>query len=268
MMTRLWTTLAAIALAPMAHAADLTFERAFAFAGPSGLAYDARFCGLWVANETGQVALVNLYGDEIRRFSADLRRIDAVAMDGGDLLLTNGAGTYQSVTVTGRALSAPFSIAAGGRDNDGLFVDPLTRDRWITDDSLSEIVRITADGTFASRVEGATLSTPLMEPQGITRDPVTGNLLVVDDADALDALFEFASDGTLLDVIPLARGAVADAEAITIQPETRTVFIGFDDTDTIAVYRYTPTAVGTPAAEPDPSGCVLSGAAGTLPRRG
>lgn len=255
-------------LAPPSPAADLTFVRAFPFSGPSGLAYDSRFCGLWVANETGQVVLVNLFGDELRRFATDLSRIDALAMENGDLLLTDGAGTYQRASITGEVRGAPFSMGKGIFDNDGLFVDPETQDTWVTDDSRSEVLRITAAGETEALVAGAALSIPLMEPQGITRDPGTGHLLVVDDADALDALFEFSADGALLDVIPLARGAVADAEAITLQPETGTLFIGFDDTDTIAVYTYAPTPTEAQVRATEPSGCTLSDAAGAWPTRG
>jgi len=158
-------------------------------------------------------------------------------------------------------------MGPGVRDNDGLFVNAATNETWVTDDSRAEVLRISESGVVEPLLIGAALSTPLMEPQGITRDPLTGHVLVVDDADALDALFEFGADGSLLDVIPLARGAVSDAEAITIQPETRTVFIGFDDTDTIALYRYTPTPNTAPVTAPEPGGCVIS-KAGRVPSRG
>lgn len=269
MMTYLRTVFAAIGICALPTAsvigADLVLERAFPFAGPSGLAYDARFCGLWVANETGEVALVNLHGDELRRFSVGLRRIDALAIEDGDLLLTDGGGRYQRASIDGEVLGPPFRMGAGVNDNDGLFVDPVTHETWVTDDSRAEVLRIGASGDAVAHVVGIMLTTPLMEPQGITRDPLSGNFLVVDDADALDALFEFAGDGTLLDVIPLARGAVADAEAITIQPETGTVFVGFDDTDTIAVYHYTPTPGASEAAEPGPSRCLVSQAGAPPP---
>lgn len=250
----------AAATAPAAGAAELTLVRSFAFPGPSGLAYDARFCGLWVANETGEVALLTLFGEELRRFSTDLSRIDAVAMDGGALLVTDGNGRYQRITEAGDRLGPPFRLADGFRDNDGLYVDPTTRDVWLTDDSRSRVVRLAggADARTHTVLRGTALATPMLEPQGITHDPVSGHILVVDDADALDALFEFAPDGTLLDVIPLAGGDLADAEAITIQPETHMLFIGFDDTDRIATYLYRATSRTEPTSEPGAGGCVIS----------
>ncbi|MBE3639173.1 NHL repeat-containing protein [Mangrovicoccus algicola] len=259
--------LALLAAAPPVMSADLTLLRSFEYAGPSGLSYDSRYCGIWVASESRDVRLITPWGDEIMGFEAGLSRVDAIAMDGDALVLSDGNGLYQRVDRSGAALGETFRLAGILTDTDGLYVDPASGDYWVADDGIAELVRVSAAGAVTRRVDGASQSAPLMEPQGITRDPRSGHFLVVDDADASDSLFEFDAQGRLLDVIPLGGGGY-DAEGITVQPDTGTVFIAYDDGDRIAAFSYVPTGdddIGPlAAASAEPGGCVLSG----LPGRG
>lgn len=245
-------------------AAELTHVRSFEMPGPSGLAYDGLYCALWVANETREVVLVNLHGDELRRFTAELGRVDAIALEGEALLLSDGNGTYQKVDREGVALSQPYRLSSVLSDTDGLFFDDQTRDYWVADDSISQLLRVRADGHIAQRVYGVQQNPQMMEPQGITRDPVSGNILAVDDADASDSLFEFSPDGQLLDVIPL-QFAAFDAEGITVQPDTQTLFVAFDDGDTIAGFNYVPSDNGLPPTLPGPGSCMISALPGDTP---
>jgi hypothetical protein len=123
---------------------------------------------------------------------------------------------------------------------------------------MSQLLRVRANGEITQRVYGVQQNPPMMEPQGITRDPVSGNILVVDDADASDSLFEFSPDGRLLDVISL-QFAGLDAEGITVQPDTQTLFVAFDDGDTIATFQYIPSPNGLPPALPVAATCMISG---------
>ncbi|MEM8555141.1 MAG: hypothetical protein AAGF71_10010, partial [Pseudomonadota bacterium] len=248
----------ALLLSLPAWSAELTLLRTFDSRGPSGLAYDDRFCGIWIANETRSIKLVTPYGDEIMGFESNLSRVDAIAIQENHLVLSDGNGLYQQVDRMGNELGAPYRLSGALVDTDGLFVDSTTNDYWVADDSIAALVRISHDGKVSQRIEGAEQAMPLMEPQGVTRDPVSGNLLVVDDADASDSLFEFSAEGELLDVIPLAMGG-RDAEGITIQPETKTLFIAYDDGDVVAAFRYSPTiSDDTHLASTTPGGCVLS----------
>lgn len=257
--------LLALLTATASWSADLSLLRTFPHPGPSGLAYDDRYCGIWVANETRDIKLINPWGDQIMSFESELSRVDAIAIEGNELILSDGNGLYQRVDRLGTVLSEPFRLAGMLMDTDGLFVDTKTRDYWVADDSIAQLVRVSSDGTVRQVLDGATQTPILMEPQGITMDPLSGNLLVVDDADASDSLFEFSADGRLLDVIPLDLGG-RDAEGITIQPDTRTVFVGYDDGDMIAAFRYTPSEISIAATEDDmPSGCVISSISATLP---
>lgn len=238
-------------------AADLSLVRSFEMPGPSGLAYDGLFCGLWVVNETRNVVLINLHGHEIRRFEAELGRVDAIAIEGNALLLSDGNGTYQKVDREGTALTQPYRLSSVLLDTDGLYFDDQTSDYWVADDTMSQLLRVRADGQITQRVYGSQQSPQMMEPQGITRDPVSGNILAVDDADASDSLFEFSPDGRLLDVISLEFAAL-DAEGITVQPDTQTIFVAFDDGNTIAAFQYVPSDNGLAPALPGPGTCMIS----------
>lgn len=244
--------------AQTAPAADLALLRSFSFEGPSGLAYDPSLCALWIANETREVVLVNLWGEELSRFTSVLPRVDAIAVAGDDLLLSDGSGTYHRVSRTGAEVAAPFQLPIALKDADGLFFDDDTQDIWITDDSASLVARVRADGRIRQRVDGLSQDPPLAEPQGLTRDPASGNILVVDDADGSDSLFEFSASGALLDVVPLAAGGLHDAEGISIQPDTSTVFVAFDLGNAVAVYRYGPSLTAHALRQTAPGNCLLS----------
>lgn len=258
--------LATLLAATSCWSADLSLLHAFSHPGPSGLAYDDQYCGIWVANETRTIKLITPWGDEIMRFEAELSRVDAIAIEGNELILSDGNGLYQRVDRMGTVKTEPYRLSGFLMDTDGLFVDNTTHDYWVADDSIAKLVRVSGDGTISQTLDGATQTPQLMEPQGITIDPVSGNLLVVDDADASDSLFEFSAEGELLDVIPLALGG-RDAEGITVQPDTSTVFVAYDDGDMIAAFQYEPTLTANNFNDdPQPSGCVISALPEALPK--
>lgn len=238
--------------------AELSLLRNFKHPGPSGLSYDDHYCGIWVANETRTIRLITPWGEEISSFQAPLSRVDAIAIDGDALVLSDGNGLYQRVDRNGQVLSEPFRLAGILMDTDGLYFDPITHDYWVADDTVAQVVRVSADLKILQVIDGASQTPILMEPQGVTVDPISGNILVVDDADASDSLFEFSPDGRLLDVIPLALGGY-DAEGITLQPETSTLFVGYDDGDMIAAFHYEPTVSAELVVNVSQlSGCIIS----------
>ena len=80
----------------------------------------------------------------------------------------------------------------------------------------------------------------MTEPQGVALDPLSGNILVVDDNEGLNAIFEFAPDLALLSVTPLSDHG-RDAEGIAVHAQTGTLYVGFDSGQRIAVFDYLPT---------------------------
>lgn len=256
-MTKIFPALvAATILSGPATAIELELVRTFEADGPSGLTYDRTYCGIWIANETSTVRMTDPWGNEIRSFEAPLHRVDAIAVTDDGLLLSDGSGLYQKVDRDGNPLNEPFRLSAALRDTDGLYFDGETQDYWVADDTAAEIVQIGADGVTRRRLIGYMQQPQLMEPQGVTVDPVYGTVLVVDDADASDSLFEFSPEGQLVSVTSL-EFAGYDAEGITVNAEGNQLFVAFDDGHTIAVFDYAPSVLAQ-LGEPLPSACVIS----------
>ncbi|MBA5764876.1 hypothetical protein H2O73_21235, partial [Vibrio sp. 404] len=85
--------------------------------------------------------------NEVRSFQAPLHRVDAVAVEGDHLLISDGSGMYQRVSRDGEALGEAFRLSVNLRDTDGLYVDNATSDFWVADDTAAEVVQIRQDGT-------------------------------------------------------------------------------------------------------------------------
>ena len=96
------------------------------------------------------------------------------------------------------------------------------------------------DGTVTRVIDTMTLTPPLSEPQGIARDPRTGHLLIVDDWEGTNSLYEFDKDGALLNTASLLEYG-NDPEGIAIRPGADELFIAFDSGAKIVSFTYTPT---------------------------
>ncbi len=222
---------------------------------PASLEYDPTFCGLWIANEGPEIILVTLQGDELRRFGSDLMRIKAVTLEGDNLLIADGFGAFQRMTRNGEALGDPFKVPGGWADTEGLVIDSDGQIISVEDDP-ERLSWLAPDGTPDRVVDTTTLSPPLFEAQGIARDPRTGHLLIVDDLEGSNSLYEFDSDGDLLGTVPLLEYGL-DPEGIAIRPGSGQLFIAFDQGAEIVSFDYTPTL--PEGADPLPPGadCML-----------
>lgn len=222
-----------------AAALELELQDFYDLNRPASLEFDPTFCGLWIANEGPEVILVTLDGLELRRFSSGLRRIKAISLEGNDLLVADGFGSFQRLTKDGTAKGDPFRMATRFGDTEGIVVDE-DGTLIVVEDEPGHILWMTPEGEITRRVNGWDLTPAMTEPQGIARDDRTGRLLVVDDWEGTNSLFEFAADGTLLGTHPLiAYGR--DPEGIAIRAANSTLFIAFDGGARIASFRYTPT---------------------------
>ena len=96
------------------------------------------------------------------------------------------------------------------------------------------------DGTTIRVIDTTELSPPLFEPQGIARDPRTGHLLIVDDLEGSNSLYEFDGEGQLLATAPLTPYGI-DPEGIAIRPGSGQLFVAFDQGARIVAFDYTPT---------------------------
>lgn len=222
-----------------AEALDLKLTNIYSLNRPASLDYDPAFCGLWIANEGPEVILVTLQGDELRRFGSDLFRIKAVSIEGDTLIVGDGAGGFQRLTKNGEALGDPFQISSGWADTEGIAIDADGSLITVEDDP-ERLSWLTPEGEILRVINTLDLDPPLFEPQGIARDPRTGHLLIVDDLEGSNALYEFDAAGTLLATQSLTEFGM-DPEGIAIRPGSNELFIAFDVGAAIAHFEYTPT---------------------------
>lgn len=245
--------LVASATAPVAL--DLVLTDRYSLNRPASLEYDPTFCGLWIANEGPEALLVTLEGEELRRITSDLSRIKAITLEGDALLLADGAGAFQRVTKSGEPLAAPFRIDSGWADTEGIVVDANGSLITVEDDP-ERLSWLSPDGKILRQIDTMTLNPPLTEAQGIARDPRTGHLLIVDDAEGTNSLYEFDAEGGLLAIAPLSAYGI-DPEGIAIRPGSNQLFIAFDGGAAIASFDYTPTLPDGADALPPGADCMM-----------
>jgi len=244
-----------ITLATPAVALDLKLRTTFNLNFPSSLDYDPTFCGLWIANEGPEAILVTLDGLELRRVSSDMARIKAISIEGNNLIVADGAGRFQRITKDGDALSAPFQISTNWADTEGIAV--AADGTLITvEDDPEYLTWLSPDGEILKRIDTMTLTPPLSEAQGIAIDPRNGHMLIVDDREGTNSLYEFDADGTLLATAPLREYGI-DPEGIAIRPGSNQLFIAFDTGASIASFDYTPTQTEGDAALPTGGDCMM-----------
>lgn len=205
------------------------------------IAYDAQVCGIWVANESREVILLSTFGKEIRRFETGMRAVRSLTVEKDGILVANGWGEFRRLDREGLPIDTPFRLSETLYDTEGLHRDS-DGSFLVVEDDPSRLMRIAPDGTVLMELSGDALNPPMTEPQGVTRDPYSGNILVVDDNEGLNSLFELAPDGRVLSVTPLSQYGF-DAEGVALQPETGTLYVGFDGGQALAIFDWIPTEI-------------------------
>ncbi|MCK0167525.1 hypothetical protein MWU52_08205 [Jannaschia sp. S6380] len=239
-----------VLLAPPAAALELTETGRYALNRPASLDYDPTFCGLWIANEGPQAVLQTLDGQELRRIRSDLSRIKAIAIEGDALIVGDGYGRLQRLSKNGIALAAPFALEGGYADTEGIALAADGRLVTVEDDP-ERLSWFAPDGTLSERIDTMALDPPLSEAQGIAIDPRTGHLLIVDDREGTNSLYEFDATGGFLGRASLWEYG-DDPEGVAIRPGSGQLFIAFDGGAEIVTFSYTPTLPD--GADPLPPG--------------
>lgn len=252
---RLIITCLFLASPAIAPALDLKLTNIYELNRPASLDYDPAFCGLWIANEGPEIVLVTLQGDELRRFGSDLTRIKAVSIEGKDLVVSDGMGLFQRLSKSGEVLAEPFRISSGWADTEGIAVDADGSLITVEDDP-ERLSWLSPDGQILRQINTLTLEPPLFEAQGIARDPRTGHLLIVDDLEGTNSLYEFDSEGRLLATQSLREFGM-DPEGIALRPGSNELFIAFDVGAAIASFDYTPTLPAGAEPLPPAADCMM-----------
>jgi hypothetical protein len=238
-----------------AAALELTETGRYPLNRPASLDYDPTFCGLWIANEGPEAVLHTLQGEELRRIRSALNRIKAISLEGDALIVADGSGWAQRLSKDGAALGAPFRLQGGFADTEGMAVDAAGRLVTVEDDP-ERLTWFTAEGAVERRIDTMTLDPPLREPQGIAIDPRTGHLLIVDDREGSNALYEFDAEGRLLAQASLLEFG-DDPEGIAIRPGSGQLFVAFDGGAEVVTFDYVPTLPEGAAALPPGADCMM-----------
>ena len=246
---RFWITCLTL-LSTSASALELTYQTSYDLNRPASLDYDPTFCGRWIAYEGPEAILVTLQGDELRRISSDLTRIKAITLEGDNLLVADGLGSFQRITKNGDPLADPFRLDMGWADTEGLTIDGDGKIIMVEDDP-ERMTWLNPDGTVDRQINTMDLNPPLTEAQGSARDARTGHLLIVDDWEGTNSLYEFDSEGDLLGTTSLLPYG-QDPEGIALRPGSNQLFIAFDGGASIASFDYQPTLPA--GSEPLPPG--------------
>ncbi|MEL6768630.1 MAG: hypothetical protein AAFP17_15725 [Pseudomonadota bacterium] len=249
------TSFLLVATAIPASALELVETGRYALDRPASLDYDPTSCGLWIANEGPEAVLLNLQGDELRRVRSEMFRIKAIAVEGDDLIVGDGTGTMQRLTKEGDALGAPFKLAGGYADTEGIAIS-ATGDIVTVEDDPERLSWFSPTGELKRRLNTLELSPPISEAQGIAIDERTGHLLIVDDWEGSNSLYEFTADGRLLAQASLIEHG-RDPEGIAIRPGSNELFIAFDSGAQIVTFSYVPTLPPDGAQLPEGADCMM-----------
>ncbi|SLN67956.1 hypothetical protein ROJ8625_03503 [Roseivivax jejudonensis] len=205
------------------------------------LAYDAQLCGTWVATEGPTLSLYSPGGREILSIDSGFSSVRSLTVEEDGLLLADGWGRFRRIDRTGRPRDETFSLSDRIRDTEGLHRD-ADGSFLVVEDDPSRLLRLSPDGAVLMELWGDGFDPPMVEPQGVERDPYSGNILVVDDNEGRNALFELSPDGAVLSVTPLSEWG-RDAEGVALQPETGTLFIGFDGGVRLSIFDWRPSGM-------------------------
>jgi hypothetical protein len=240
-MWRLALVFALFVVLPAPAAPAGTLEHRDTLPGVRGvsLAYDPFLCAVWLADEGPMVRLLAMDGRVLERIDSGMPSVRSLTVEEDGLLLANGWGDFRRIDRKGTARAASFSLSRTIRDTEGLHRD-ADGTFLVVEDDPSRLLRIAPDGEVLMSLSGDLFDPPMTEPQGVTRDPYSGNILVVDDNEGSNSLFELAPDGSVLSVTPLSAYGY-DAEGVALQPETGILFIGFDGGRALAIFNWMPT---------------------------
>jgi len=219
---------------------QLTLRDSFDFPRAASMEWDPLLCGLWVAVEGPQVFLLTPGGRVLRDIEPGMRVIRSLTVEEDGLLLADGWGAFQRVSREGRPRGAPFRLHPDLRDVEGIQREP-SGNFLVVQDDVSRLYRLSPEGAVLMERPGSAYAPPLEEMQGVARDPLTGNILVVDDNEGLNALVELSADGAeVISVTPLSEWGY-DAEGVAVHAQTGTLYIGFEAGRRIAIFDYLPT---------------------------
>ncbi|WP_447969349.1 SdiA-regulated domain-containing protein [Nitrospira sp. M1] len=243
-------------------AITLDFQGAFDFDGADGIAFNPTSGNLFLAqtffdiNDDAiqtRVVEVTTSGTEVLRFNpelhglSDVQGLSFLPSPNANLLLTeqdSPQGGVLEFTTTGDPvpLGINFSTLPTSDDGDGVIFHSGTNTVFIADDLTESIYEFDTTGTHLNTISTPGILSDFIDPEGITFDPETGNLLVVDAVAGTRSLYELTTAGALVSSVDLeALTGFADPEGVTIDRSTNTLYVAFDRDDKIGAFSIQPS---------------------------
>jgi DNA-binding beta-propeller fold protein YncE len=213
----------------------------FMDSGPEGIVYDTASGNLFVVSSSTPavgdgnsiVHEITTSGVEVTNWLIPVEEAEGITLlTNGNLLFTNSTsgGAVSEFTTAGVAVPGPtgldFLLHPPSDDADGIVFNTLTGTFFVVDDDKQTVFEFAADGSTNSEAFKTTdVAAAFTHPEGITVDPFTGNLLIVDNQYGSKSLYEVTTAGVLVSTLALG----FDAEGVTIDPATRILYIADDN---------------------------------------
>jgi sugar lactone lactonase YvrE len=150
----------------------------------------------------------------------------------GNLYMTEISGDVLWLIDTTGAPISSFPLTPNTGNGLGVTTDGVNL--WVTDTGGPDVDVYTLAGAYVSSFSVAGQTT---FPEGITYNPNTGNLYVVDgDTTPPDNVFEYSTAGALLNTFPLA---TSSTDGIAYDPQRNSYWIYDSGSDTVTHYDTT-----------------------------
>ena len=271
-----------LAVGGVAHAATLKLilQSKFTFDG-AGIAYvPAATPGddgtLYLVSDgeagstDGRVTRCTISGACSVAFDTGYGQLGGIAVKGDDLVVVDTVrdqaklGVFstagqelQSFDVFTRTLSDGTPVG----DPDAVYYDAQSDQFVVGDDQAAQLNFYSSNGVLQQSLPTTDIAGVLDEPQGLTRDPGTGNYLIANDDGGpagTGLLFEVSQFGQLINQFALfdtdGVTRLFDPEGLAYDATNNRLFVVFDKENIVGTFTFTPSPV------PLPPGVLLMGA--------
>ena len=261
-------TLICVVFLPLqAQALSLSFVSAFDFEDPDGVAFDPMSGNLFVVSGApdSTVTEVTTTGGVVSSFpTTGFPGVQGISINPGivNTLLVPSQDDIDSAvgefTKAGVFVPSPpgigFPIGGISEDADGIIFHTPRNSIFTADDADEAIYEFSTAGVLLNTILTEMIDPDFDEPHGITFDPLTGNLLVVDDGTS--SLFELTpTGGFVMKTDLLALSGFDDPEGVTIDRANNKLYVAFTNEGKIGEFNIINSV-------PVPSTILLLGAGG------
>lgn len=187
--------------------------------------------GIYHWGKTGQLLITDSEINEVPEVF-DLVEASAFALPPTGTSLDNH---WDLTQITG---NEPFR----NREPTGITFCPLDKHFYITNDDLKLIYRYAYVNLEFVAVDSVLTSAVTLDPEGITCDPLTGDLYVIGGTAANISVYKYDNGFSLSHVLTLSEtaghpdGVLSDAEGIVFDPVSRNLFVISDPVKSIIEY--------------------------------